>query len=50
MSRVNDKIKLLYTEIMCGIPELDNEFQPLVWCPMMIKLKEQKSFTMTDPV
>lgn len=30
--------------MMVSIPELDSDFQPLVWCPMMIKLKEQNQF------
>ena len=30
-----------------GIPELDANFNPLVWCPMMIKLKENSQFIWT---
>ena len=26
------------------VPELDSGFNPLVWCPMMIKLKERNQF------
>ena len=33
--------------MMVGIPELDANFRPLVWCPMMIKLKENSQFTWT---
>ena len=32
---------------MVGIPELDATFHPLVWCPMMIKLKENSQFVWT---
>ena len=30
-----------------GLPELDANFHPLVWCPMMIKLKENSQFMWT---
>ena len=30
-----------------GIPELDWKFNPLTWCPMMIKLKENSQFSWT---
>ena len=33
--------------MMVGIPELDATFHPLVWCPMMIKLKENSQFVWT---
>ena len=35
--------------MLVNIPELDANFQPLVWCPMMIKMKEQRKFLYNDP-
>jgi hypothetical protein len=44
LERVSPKVKLNFTNMQVSIPELDAHFQPLVWCPMMIKLKEQNQF------
>jgi len=38
---------LTYTNLLVGLPELDSSFNPLVWCPMMIKLKEMGQLTWT---
>ena len=46
--RVNEKIKLNFTSSIVSMPEPDKYYQMMVWCPMMIKLKENHTFKHSD--
>ena len=41
---MSPKFKLNFTNIIASLPEVDAHFQPLVWCPMMVKLKDQNQY------
>ena len=45
---MNSKINLNYTGGLVSLPDVDKNFNMMVWCPMMIKMKENNSFKQQD--
>lgn len=40
LENVSEKIKLPYTSAQVSLPHVDNHFNCMTWCPMMIKTRD----------